>query len=234
MSVAETAHLTHRFAPGLRFDGLWTYAARMPSGRGYWARLPATRAGGVAAADPQRAWWCVRQCVAVLNRRPWQSAHLPSGLPVRPECGDVALVLGAMLADWTVRVLDEPWARAPLLRSTDALLGGGCSLLQLQAEDSDDGVQRVFWAWVIGVEMQERLPRAMRISAFEMLGRPRALLIWPFGSPLAWSHALRVTVDDDGRCDAQGIDAHASRYRCMATITLEPPSHDMANNDGFS
>lgn len=75
--MAETAHVTHRFTPGLRFDGLWTYAARMPSGRRYWARLPATRAGGVAAADPQRAWWCVRQCVAVLNRMPWHSVHLP-------------------------------------------------------------------------------------------------------------------------------------------------------------
>src|SRR5256885_2490794 len=42
-------------------------------------------------------------------------------------------------------VLDEPSTQAPLLRSTDALLAGGCSLLQLQAEDSSDGVQAVFW-----------------------------------------------------------------------------------------
>ena len=102
----ETTHLTHRFTRGLRFDGLWTYSALTPSGRAYWARLPATRAGGMAAADPQRAWWCVRQCVAVLNRRPWRSAHLPSGLPAQPECGDVALALGAMLAYWNVKVLD--------------------------------------------------------------------------------------------------------------------------------
>lgn len=232
--MAETAHLTHRFAPGLRFDGLWNYAARTPSGRTYWARLPATRAGGVAAADPQRAWWCVRQCVAVLNRRPWHSAHLPSGLPAQPECGDVALALGAMLEDWNVKVLHEPSTQAPLLRSTNALLAGGCSLLQLQAEDSSDGAQAVFWAWVIGVEMHERFQRAKRISAFEMPGRPRALLVWPFGSPLAWNHALRVTVDDKGLCDAQGIDARGSRYRCTATITLEPLSNDLANNDRFS
>ncbi|WP_448677678.1 hypothetical protein [Delftia acidovorans] len=230
----ETTHLTHRFTRGLRFDGLWTYSALMPSGRAYWARLPPTRAGGVAAADPQRAWWCVRQCVAVLNRRPWRSAHLPSGLPAQPECGDVALALGAMLADWNVKVLDEPSTQAPLLRSTDALLAGGCSLLQLQTEDSSDGVQAVFWAWVIGVEMHERFQRAKRISAFDMPGRPGALLIWPFGSPLAWNHALRVTVDGEGLCDVDGLDARASRYRCTAAITLEPLSNDIAINGSFS
>lgn len=233
--MAEKAHLTHRFTPGLRFDGLWTYTARMHSGRTYWAQLPAIRAGGMAATDPQRAWWCVRQCVAVLNRRPWRSVRLPPGLPAQPECGDVALALSAMLVNWNVKVLDEPWPRAPLLRSTDALLAGGCSLLQLEAEDSSDGVHAVYWAWVIGVEMHERLRRAMRISAFEMPGRPRALLIWPFGSqsPLAWNHALRVTVDDEGLCDVDGIDARGSQYRCMATITLEP-RNGIAVNDGFS
>ncbi len=146
----------------------------------------------------------------------------------------MALALGAMLADWNVKVLDDPSTQAPLLRSTDALLAGGCSLLQLQTEDSSDGVQAVFWAWVIGVEMHERFQRAKRISAFDMPGRPSALLIWPFGSPLAWNHALRVTVDGEGLCDVDGLDARASRYRCTAAITLEPLSNDIAINGSFS
>lgn len=234
--VVETAHVTHRFTPGLRFDGLWTYAARMPSGRTYWARLPPTRAGGMTAADPHRAWWCVRQCVAVLNRKPWQSVRLPPGLPVQPECGDVALALGAMLASWKVKVLDGSTTRAPLLRSTDALLASGCSLLQLQAEDSINGAQPVFWVWVIGVEMHERFQRAKRISAFDMPGRPRALLIWPFGSssPLAWSHALRVRTDDEGLYEVDGIDARWNRYRCIGAITVASSDNHSDGNSGFS
>ncbi len=234
--VAETAHVTHRFTPGLRFDGLWTYAARMPSGRRYWARLPATRTGGVAAADPQRAWWCVRQCVAVLNRMPWHSVHLPPGLPVQPECGDVALALGAMLADWNVKVLDESTAQAPLLRSTDALLANGCSLLQLQAEDLSVGAPPVFWAWVVGVEMHEKFKRAKRTSAFDVPGRPRALLIWPFGSksPLTRNHALRMTVDGEGLCGVDGIDARRGRYRCIGAITVAQSDNHSAGNGGLS
>ena len=94
----------------------------------------------------------------------------------------MALALGAMLADWNVKVLDESTAQAPLLRSTDALLANGCSLLQLQAEDLSVGAPPVFWAWVVGVEMHEKFKRAKRTSAFDVPGRPRALLIWPFGS----------------------------------------------------
>mgnify|MGYP006193324185 CR=1 FL=1 len=60
------------------------------------------------------------------------------------------------------------------------------------------------------------------------------LLIWPFGSPLAWNHALRVTVDGEGLCDVDGLDARASRYRCTAAITLEPLSNDIAVNGSFS
>src|SRR5260370_25178091 len=72
--------------------------------------------------------------------------------------------------------------------------------------------------------MHERCQRAKRISAFDMPGRPGALLSWPFGSPLAWNHALRVTVDGEGLCDVDGLDARASRYR-SEEHTSELQSH---------
>ncbi len=33
-------HITHHFTPGLHFAARWKYAARAPSGRVCWSRLP--------------------------------------------------------------------------------------------------------------------------------------------------------------------------------------------------
>ena len=67
-------HLEHRYMYGLRFDGLWSYLARNSAGAWRWKALPLPEASSarVRLGDPQGAWWCARQCAAVMN---------PSALP---------------------------------------------------------------------------------------------------------------------------------------------------------
>ena len=67
-------HLEHRSMDGLRFDGLWSYLARNSAGAWRWKALPLpeTPSAWIRLSDPQGAWWCARQCAAVMN---------PSALP---------------------------------------------------------------------------------------------------------------------------------------------------------
>lgn len=216
-------HITHHLTPGLRFAARWKYAARAPSDRACWSRLPLGQpdAGRV---DPHGAWWCVRRCAAVLRREVWQSVDLPPGMPLRPGPEDVAMALHALMPRWQVQ-LSAGAGHSPLQSCTRALLAGGGAVLQLQSEALNRRPQSTFWAWVIGVEMHQRmLPAPVKPWPSCRAPRPVALLAIPFGWSMPWAcgYAARVQVNRDGHCDVDGIDGQWRECRCLAAITLSP------------
>lgn len=223
--MSEAMHITHHFTPGLHFAARWKYAARAPSGRACWSRLPLGQPDA-GRADPHGAWWCVRRCAAVLRREMWQSVDLPPGMPLRPGPEDVALALHALMPRWQVQLSAGAGAgHSPLQSCTRALLAGGGAVLQLQSEALHRCPQSTFWAWVIGVEMHQRmLPAPVKPWPSCRAPRPVALLAIPFGWSMPWAcgYAARVQVNRDGHCDVDGIDGQWRECRCLAAITLSP------------
>ena len=104
-------------------------------------------------------------------------------------------------------------------------MAGGGAVLQLQSEALNRRPQSTFWAWVIGVEMHQRmLPAPVKPWPSCRAPRPVALLAIPFGWSMPWAcgYAARVQVNRDGHCDVDGIDGQWRECRCLAAITLSP------------
>lgn len=233
-------HITHHFTPGLRFDTFWKYQTLTPSGSTHWAHLPLST-GTRDDLDPHGAWWCSRRCAAVLLRRPWQAMRMPYGLPAQPGAAEVVQALGELLPGWQVA---QPAyaAQAPVKPCAQALDQGGSALLLLQSAPRGGQVQRTYWAWVVGVELQEKRPRAdpaCRAMALPACRKPagpplaagmrpysRALLAVPFGWPMPMSagYTARVCMQGPGRCHVDGILGQRSESRCLAAIAVSPPA----------
>ncbi|MBK0111682.1 MULTISPECIES: hypothetical protein [unclassified Delftia] len=205
-------HLMHRFIPHLRFDTLWQYQRRMPSGRTRWGTLPMGQ-DLREKADPQGAWLCVRRCVAVAVRQPWRSLRLPPGLPLFPEAGDVASCLSRLLPGWQVQRGEG--SKQTMALCAKALAQGGSAMLRLELRSRDR--TDICWAWVVGVEMQVK--KTGRIDS-------RSLLIVPFYwfTPWACGYAARFRIGADGQCKLDGTDGQLTQCRCLAFIALTPPT----------
>lgn len=234
-------HITHHFTPGLRFDTFWKYQTLTPSGNTHWTHLPLST-GTRDDLDPHGAWWCSRRCAAVLLRRSWQATRMPYGLPVQPGAADVEQVLGALLPGWQVAQPAHA-AQAPVTPCTRALHQGGCAMLLLQSTPQAGQVtqtQRTYWAWVVGVELQQSrqrtapaTPAAGRAASGEATGPPlaaglrphsRALLAVPFGWAKPWSagYTARIRMHGPGQCHVDGIYGQRHECRCLSAITLAP------------
>lgn len=213
--------ITHLFTPGLRFATRWTYQTRMPSGRMHWARLP-LEPDDADGIDPQGAWWCSRRCAAVLLCRPWQAVRMPGGLPPQPEAHKVAQVLAALLPGWQV-VLPAHAAQAPVQPCAQALCLGGSALLLLEPEAcaGQPQPQHRFWAWVVGVELQEKRQRADPASRAGS-SYASALLTVPFGWPMPGvsGYSARVRMYGSGLCHVEGLHGQWHTCRCLAVLAL--------------
>jgi len=200
--------LAHRFVRGLRFDGSWQYAVRMASGRQSWRELPLTLNPGARARmdDPDGAWWCVRRCVAVLRGAPWGSVRLPPGLSPRPDAQEAGRVLGSMLPGWMP--LSPQDMCASLEGASHALGWGGCALVRLKLSAAHRSA--VCWAWVVGVEVQERV---------------RALLVVGPQWPPCWGcgYGARVMADPRGACHVRGTEGQHLLCDGMQVLILAPP-----------
>lgn len=228
-------HATHRFTPGLRFDRFWQYQTLTTTGAAHWSQLPLAP-GPHDALDPNGAWWCSRRCAAVLLRRRWQAMHMPPSLPAQPGAADVARVLQGLLPGWQValyRQQAQAVQAVPPLQGgqggqgpqqalpacAQALDQGGCGLLLLQSLQGGRYAQRTFWAWVMGIELQESARRAYR-------GQPgsRALLAMPFGGTAPWACSALVRLRPFGGemylLDSQ--QGPCGESRCLAAIALSP------------
>ena len=114
---------------------------------------------------------------------------------------------------------------SPLQSCARALLAGGGAVLQLQSEALKRRPQSTFWAWVIGVEMHQRmLPAPVKPCPASSAPSPAALLTIPFGWSMPWAcgYAARVQMNRDGHCDVDGIDGQWRECRCLAAIALSP------------
>ncbi|WP_234637945.1 hypothetical protein [Delftia tsuruhatensis] len=95
----------------------------------------------------------------------------------------------------------------------------GCGLLLLQSLQGGRYAQRTFWAWVMGIELQESARRAYR-------GQPgsRALLAMPFGGTAPWACSALVRLRRFGGemylLDSQ--QGPCGESRCLAAIALSP------------
>jgi hypothetical protein len=155
----------------------------------------------------------------------WQSVALPAGMPLRPQPDEVAMALCALVPRWQV-TLNTGAGHRPLQPCSQALLAGGGALLQLQSEALHRRPQSTFWAWVIGVEMQQKAwPAPVAPWSTRRSPRPGALLTIPFGWSMPWAcgYAARLQVNRNGGCDVDGIDGQWRECRCLAAIMLAPP-----------
>ena len=216
-------HITHRFTPGLRFDTFWRYLTYTPSGEAYWAHLPLST-GARDAIDPNGAWWCSRRCAAVLLHRPWQAMRMPSGLPAQPSATEVTQVMEQLLPGWQVlhhtqSALNDKAGPGLIPPCAQALEQGGSAVLLLHCTGRKWLAQRTFWAWVVGIEMQERQETAYTAQRIS-----RALLTVPFGWPMPWSsgYTARVWMHSPGECQVDGIYGQWRQSRCLAAIAVSP------------
>ncbi len=177
--------------------------------------------------------------------------RMPASLPAQPGAADVARVMQGLLPGWQVALYRQQAQAVQAVHSlqggqgpqqalpacAQALGQGGSALLLLQSAPRGGQVQRTYWAWVVGVELQEKRPRAnpacraMALPACRKPGtgmRPysRALLAVPFGWPMPMSagYTARVCMQGPGRCHVDGILGQRSESRCLAAITVSPPA----------
>ena len=99
-------HLEQRYMGGLRLNGLWSYAARNSAGAWRWKALPLpeTPSPKVRLGDPQGAWWCARQCAAVMSPGAVPPQSLVKTQMPHPEPAALAQALQALLPDCSVQV----------------------------------------------------------------------------------------------------------------------------------
>ncbi|MDC2862252.1 hypothetical protein PO605_26885 [Delftia sp. DT-2] len=164
----------------------------------------------------------------------WQSLDLPSDMPLRPGPEDVALALHALMPRWQVQ-LSAGAGHMPMQSCTQAVMAGGGAVLQLQSEALHRRPQSTFWAWVIGVEMHQKMrPAPVKPWPASRAPRPAALLTIPFGWSMPWAcgYAARVQMNSDGRCDVDGIDGQWRECRCLSAVTLSPAQDDQRGQLG--
>jgi hypothetical protein len=161
----------------------------------------------------------------VLQRQSWKSLHLPSERPARPEPVEVAHTLASVMPGWQVS-FDTDIHDAALLPCTDALLAGGGALLQLRPTSEGGGRRSSFWAWVVGIELQDRVrapsPRTPRPA------HPQSLLTLPFGwaLPQACGYSARVRPRPDALCTVDGVEGQSRDCHCLGAVILTPgPGH---------
>ena len=235
-------HLEHRYMDGLQFDGGWTYLARNRVGAWRWKALPLPEAPSTRArfGDPQGAWWCARQCAAVMS----PSAVPPQSLvntPIpHPYSVSLAQALQALLPDCSVQmrgcgdIANQAMDIAVNMAAdmTQVLQAGGCALLRL--ERLDRKVERngsapvVRWAWVVGMEVwhQAHADRSMQgsIDSTGTESTLHALLVvnphWP--APWGGGFGAKLRPQTDGAWRLASVDGEVMHCRVTACIAVLP------------
>ncbi|MEJ5152572.1 hypothetical protein [Comamonas sp. MYb396] len=133
---AASFQLQHRYMAGLRFNGFWEYQVQARAGQWRWKalHLGEQHSNETRKLDPQGAWWCVRQCSALVGRRSLASPQL---LQPRSPCPDPSEMLQALPPSCKAR---EPSTEIPekaLGTYIDDLVATieeqGCALLRFEA-----------------------------------------------------------------------------------------------------
>ena len=239
-------YLEHRYMDGLRFDGVWTYLARNRVGAWRWKALPLPEAPSawIRRRDPQGAWWCVRQCAAVMN---------PSAVPPRslvntpiphPDPVSLAQALQTLLPDCSIQVREYAdavnqtmdIAATVATEMTRVLQAGGCALLRLEGGANTDRSPRVRWVWMVGIEawlhaLSDRPIQGAMISTGTD-STIHALLVvsphWP--APWGGGFGAKVRPQADGSwrlASADGEVMHCRVTACIAVLPAVPAAYAM-------
>ena len=240
---SRSFHLAHRYVDRLRFDGGWTYLARNRAGAWRWKALPLPEAPSawVKLGDPQGAWWCARQCAAVMS----QSAVPPQSLvntPIpHPDSVSLAQALQALLPDCSVQMREVGDTANPAMDVTvniaadmaKVLQAGGSALLRLESVVRASSISAVRWAWMVGIETrhpahadrpaQEQTDSAVTGST-DTDSTIHALLVvgphWP--APWGSGFGAKLRPQADGSWRAASADGEVMHCRVTACIAIQP------------
>lgn len=240
-----TFHLEHRYMEGLRFDGVWSYLARNSAGAWRWKVLPLPEAPSawVRLGDPQGAWWCARQCAAVMNPSalPPQSrvkARVPH--PRAPKPAALVQALQALLPDCSVQMhgcsdtANQAMDIAVNMAADMAqvLQAGGCALLRLASLDRkverNGSAASVRWAWMVGTEEWHQVytdkPTQESTSSTGAESTAHALLVVSPHWPSSWGGGFgaKVQPQADGSWRLASADGEVMHCRVTACIAVTP------------
>ncbi|MFG5775768.1 hypothetical protein ACFIQF_01720 [Comamonas sp. J-3] len=242
---SHSFHLEHRYIDGLRFDGVWSYAARNSAGAWRWKALPLpeTPSARVRLGGPQGAWWCARQCAAVMSTSAVSPQSLVKTQMPHSEPAALAQALQAFLPDCSVQMRECGDTASQAMDITvnmatdmaQVLQAGGCALLRLESLDRkvecNDSSPNVRWAWMVGMEAwhQARADRPMQGSTNSTVtdSTVHALLVvgphWPAPWGSGFGAKLRPQVDGSWRlASADGEVMHCRVTACIAVLPAVP------------
>ena len=226
---------------GLRFDGLWSYLKRNSTGAWRWKVLPMPEAPSawVRLGDPQGAWWCARQCAAVMN---------PSALPPQslvkarvphsrePEPAALVQALQAFLPNCAFQMhgcgdtANQAMNIAVNMAADMAqvLQAGGCALLRLESVDRkverNGNTPAVRWAWLVGMETWHQTRAQGSTNSTGTESTLHALLVvgphWP--APWGGGFGAKLRPQTDGAWRLASVDGEVMHCRVTACIAVTP------------
>ena len=211
---AASFQLQHRYMAGLRFNGFWEYQVQARAGQWRWKALHPgeQQSNETRKLDPQGAWWCVRQCSALVGRRSRASPQLPKP---RSSCPEPSEMLQALPLSCKARELDTEDAEGALGSYIDDLVATiekqGCALLRFEATARASEPSRVCWVWMVGTEARVG---DNSLSALLVVG-PR----WP--APWGSGFGARVQAQFDGSWKICSVDGKVMQVRMTDCITVE-------------
>lgn len=212
---AASFQLQHRYMAGLRFNGFWEYQVQARARQRRWKAMdlwePSLRE--MRESDPQWAWWCVRQCSALMGRSSRASPQLPKP---RSPCPEPSEMLQELPLSCKARELNTDDAQGALGRYIDDLLATiekqGCALLRFEATARASEPSRVRWVWMVGTEARVG---DNSLSALLVVG-PH----WP--APWGSGFGARAHALPDGSWKICSVDGEVMRGRLTACITAGP------------
>ena len=237
-------HLAHRYMDGLRFDGVWSYLAKGRAGAWRWKALPLPIMPAMPEApsargrlgDPQGAWWCARQCAAVMSPSAVPPQSLVKTPMPHPEPAALAQALQARLPNCSVQIHECGKAANQSMDiaadMAQVLQAGGCALLRLESVDRkverNGSVPVVRWTWLVGLETlhQTRADRPMQgsIDSTGTDSSVHALLVvgphWP--APWGSGFGAKLRPQADGSWRLASTDGEVMHCKVTACIAVQP------------
>jgi len=212
---AASFQLQHRYMAGLRFNGIWEYQVQARAGQWRWKAMdlwePSSRE--TREFDPQGAWWCVRQCCALVGQRSRASPQIPKP---RSPCPEPSEMLQALPPSCKARELNTEDAEGALGRYIDDLVATiekqGCALLRFEATARASEPSRVRWVWMVGTEARVG---DNSLSALLVVG-PR----WP--APWGSGFGAKAQPLPDASWKICSVDGEVMRGRLTGCITAGP------------
>ncbi|MDH5858810.1 hypothetical protein [Lampropedia aestuarii] len=206
--------LVHHYMRGIRFEGLWEYQVRSPSGRMRWKQL-SMHSESAQTLDEDGFEWCLRRCAAVMAQQPLRKAKIDAELS---ELGPDANQWKRRLPNCAIWRFNEVGESVKELLAI-VLKKGGCALMKLELQRNQPKKQEsdVCWVWVVGLELQ-------RVSVADRLTRTMAALVvsQTWAAPWASGFGARISWDDAGQCVLCSVDGHRLQGQCFEMVAIEP------------